>query len=134
MKTELRNEYTKMRQAKPFMLVGEDARCSLDAARTVLAFRSLELQGRVRIRAEAEEENYFDVYGEYDADVARYVENWGAWWVLSEYRADPCECCGEDKGWEQADSIGMCIYENPTSEYENCYVIDLMAEAVRLAS
>lgn len=38
MKRELIDLYLKCRKTKPFMLVGSDAKCSLEAARTILAF------------------------------------------------------------------------------------------------
>jgi hypothetical protein len=116
------------------MLVGQDAQSSLHAAKTVLRFRELEAQGKVRIVAEPEQENYFDVYGKPD-DEKEYqnlcdtIERMGCWYVHVDV-FDGCPVC--DRGsWETADSIGMCVYDNPCSPYENCYVIDLMAEAIK---
>ena len=33
--------------------------------------------------------------------------------------------------WEVVDSIGMCVYANPLDPFENCYVPDLMASALK---
>lgn len=33
--------------------------------------------------------------------------------------------------WRLSDSIGMCIYSDPTSPYENDYVPDLMRSAIK---
>ena len=133
MKTELIQEYKKARQFKPFMVEGQDAKCSLDVARTVLAFREAEKAGTVRIRAEAEEENYFDVYGEPDTPRERekivdQICCLGCWWIVTE-KWEYCESC-QRGGWVQMDSKGMCIYDNPCDPYENCYVTDLMQSAL----
>ncbi len=134
MTNTLKAEYAKMREHKPFMLYGSDAQCSLDAAKTVLAFRELERQGKVRLRAIPEDENYFDVYGkpdskaEYD-QIVDSLERIGCFCVVSE-RFDGCPVCGRGE-WELCDSIGMCVCENPLSPYENGYVIDLMNAAIK---
>jgi hypothetical protein len=36
----------------------------------------------------------------------------------------------EDAEWEMCDSVGMCIYCNPTDPLQNCYVTDLMRAAI----
>lgn len=126
-------EYRKARARKPFMIAGQDAAASLDAARTILRFRELEQAGLVRIRAEHQQENYFDVYGEPDTQREREaiidaIDRNGLSWVTTEV-FHTCECC-EDEQWEHADSIGMCIYSDPCDPYENCYVVDLMRSAI----
>ena len=134
MNTILQNEYRTMRTHKPFMLVGRDAECSLSSARTVLAFRELEAQGVARIRCEHEQENYFSVYGEPDTEKERQsiidaIDRMGCVVVIVEVWRG-CAECGRGE-WEHVDSIGMCIYDNPLSPYENCYVIGMMESAIK---
>lgn len=121
------------------MLVGEDAACSLRAARTILAFREKEREGKVRMRKEEEQENYFDVYGKPDGytnaqghwvsqkeaikELEELLERDGVWWTCSEWFN------GEE--WEQADSCGMHTgYKNPLDPFENCYVVQEMQAAL----
>lgn len=131
--------YRECRIRKPFMLVGHDARCSLDAARTILRFRELEAQGLVRMRAEPEEESYFDVYGEPEGyvnaqghrvsaeqeceEMCATLERDGCWRTVSEWFD------GDD--WQEADSCGMHTgYRNPCDPFENCYVVQEMQAAI----
>lgn len=110
-------------------------------AKRVVQFRELESLGLVRIRAEEEQEAYFDVYGEPEGYTDQYgkiitpeeerkqiiesIELNGCWYLVAEYRLD------ENDEWEMADSIGMNVgYDDPTSPYENWYVSDLMASAI----
>jgi hypothetical protein len=114
---------------------------ALRASKTLLAWEELEAQELVRLRADPEEENYFDVYGEPDGyvdgngrrvsaeqerkELEREIELNGCWFVRSEYRATP------DDEWERADSIGMLTgYRDPLSPFQNNYVIDLMRAAI----
>lgn len=102
--------------------------CALRDARTVAEFEELESQGLVRIKAEPEQESYFDVYGEPDNEKERkatedYLERWGCWAVFSEYFD------GDD--WQHADCIGMCVYADPMSPVENDYVPELMRAAIQ---
>jgi hypothetical protein len=114
---------------------------ALRASKTLLQWAELEDQDLVRLSAEPEQENYFDVYGEPDGyedgngrhvsaeqerkELEREIELNGCWVVYSEYRATP------DDSWERADSIGICTgYRDPLSPFENDYVIDLMQAAV----
>jgi hypothetical protein len=114
---------------------------ALRASKTLLQWAELEDQDLVRLSAEPEQENYFDVYGEPDGyedgngrhvsaeqerkELEREIELNGCWVVYSEYRATP------DDLWEHADSIDMCTgYRDPLSPFENDYVIDLMQAAV----
>lgn len=136
---ELLSLYRRCRRDKPFMLVGRDAECSLSAAKTILAFRELESRGLVRMRAEPEQENYFDVFGEPEsytnaqghevsADKAREdliatLDRDGCWWTVSEWF--------DGDEWQHADSCGMHAgYKNPLDPFENCYVIQEMRAAV----
>ena len=93
-------------------------------------FRSLESQGLVRLRAQSEQENYFDVYGEFYTDarerqeILETIERTGCWCVISEFFADG--------RWHWCDSVGFCTgYENPMNPKENEYVLDLMRLAIR---
>lgn len=128
MKKELLKMYRKCRAAKPFMLVGRDAECSLNSARTILRFRELEADGLVRMRCEPETENYFDVYGaeenpKYQKQMEEAIERFGLWWTCSEW--------WDGEEWRIADSCGMHTgYQNPLDPFENCYVIGEMKEAI----
>lgn len=125
--------YRKFRQHSPFMLVGRNAELALQSAKTLFRFEQLEAMGKVRLRMEDEQEDYFSVYGEpetqkqYD-EILHQLEIYGCYWITSEYN-DHCSKCDRDD-WEQSDSIGMCIYKNPLDPFENGYVIDLMKSAI----
>ena len=140
MNSKLLSLYHLCRQRKPFMLVGCDAACSLSAAKTILRFRELESRGLVRMRAEPEQENYFDVFGDPEAytnaqghevsaeqakaDLIATLDRDGVWWTCSEWF--------DGQEWHHADSCRMHTgYKNPLDPFENCYVIDEMAEAIR---
>lgn len=126
--TALRETYLQFRTRKPFMLVGHDAECSLGSAKTLLAFRELESRGLVRMRAEPEQENYFDVFGDDGTPAQRkrteeIIEQLGCWWTVSEWF--------DGDEWRHADSCGMHTgYKNPLDPFENCYVIQEMRAAV----
>jgi hypothetical protein len=94
---------------------------------------------QVRLVAEGEQENYFDVYGEPDAytniygkrvsaeqarkELIEQIERNGCYCIHSEYFD------GED--WQLADSVGMCAgYRNVLNPFENWYVVDLMQAAL----
>jgi len=53
---------------------------------------------------------------------SRASEITGCWWIVASVATG-------DK-WEHADSIGMCVYEDPLDPFQNCYVVDLMATAL----
>lgn len=145
MQTEIVKTYKRFRKDAPFMLVGRQAELALEAAKTLTTFRTLEDQGLVRIEAIPEEESYFDVFGDNEGldrnghpisreqarqNIIDTLERDGCWYVVTEYLSP------ETEEWEHADSIGMCTgYNDPTSPFENCYVIQLMQEAIdKLAS
>ena len=139
---ELIEMYRKCRKHKPFMLVGRDAECSLSAARTILRFLELESDGLVRMRAEPEEESYFDVYGDGELhhaernghpipyeqakkELIEMLDLHGVWWTVAEWRPD------ENCEWFQADSCGMHAgYEDALDPFENCYVVQEMQSAI----
>jgi hypothetical protein len=112
-------------------IVGENAKWALRHAKTLATFRTLESQGLVRIVAEPETDNYFDVYGDLTenprqlAELERTLELYGVRWVAADFFNPYTE------EWETADSIGMCTgYSDPTSPFENCYVPQLMRSAI----
>jgi len=114
-------------------MTGRQAEMALRDARILAEWRELESEGKVRLIAEPEQESYFDVYGEPDSEkerkaIVEALEDKGCYWVASEYLTT----CDNDEHevWEQADSIGMCVYDDPTDPFENCYVIDLMSSAI----
>lgn len=134
MNTQLRSDFQRFLYHGPALMVGRQAELALRDARILARWRELEAQGKVRLTVEPEQESYFDVYGEPDSERERKalegtLENLGCYWVASEYLS-ACTC-GETEEWEQADSIGMCVYEDPTDPFENCYVIDLMDAAIK---
>ncbi len=114
---------------------------ALRNAKTLARFEELEAEGRVKIVADPECENYWSIYGEPEGyvngygrrvspeeerkEIEEWIERFGCWFVVALY-LDPFT--GE---WEHADSIGMCIYDDPTDPYENCYVPDLQRSAIR---
>ena len=135
MNQKLISLYQKCRLHKPFTLVGSDAKCSLDAARTLLAWQQAESDGLVRMRCEPEQENYFDVYGKPEPwkhgqtqeqatrETEEMLERYGVWWTCSEW--------WDGNEWQMADSCGMHAgYKNPLDPFENCYVIDEMQSAL----
>lgn len=128
------NTYAKFRHA------GYPAQQALRYAKTLRTWEQADYKGLVKIEAKAEYENYFDVYGEpngYTDQHGRYhsaederkeieqeIEQKGCWYVVTYYRMD------EGDEWQQADSIGMCIYNDPCSPFENAYAADLMQSAL----
>jgi hypothetical protein len=128
MKNEVLKYYRKFRAAGMGGIVGEDASSCLDSARTLAQFTELETDGQVRLRMEPEQESYFSVYGysergRDDEETQRLIESQGVWFVVAEYQ----DHAGR---WLRADSVGMCIYDNPLSPFENCYIIGLMSAAI----
>ena len=121
---------------------GMGANQALHSARVLLEWEEAEAADLVRLRAEAEEENYFDVYGDPDgytnifgkrvsAEAAKQeiidsLESDGCWCSISEFRAS-----AEEEEWEMADSVGMHVgYWHVLNPYENWYIVDLMASAL----
>jgi len=128
---------------RKFKASGLNANQSLQSAKTVYAFQQLEAEGLVRMRAEPETDCYLDVHGEPEAYTAKngkrvsaeqakkelieILDRYGCWWTTSEY-------LDENGEWQQADSCGMHTgYENVLCPFQNCYVVDEMAAAVRAA-
>lgn len=116
------------------------AACALRNAKTLADWREAEVVGMVRIGSEPDDgDDYFAIYGsscgytdlngrrvtpeQEENEMRETIERLGCWVVWAQFWN------GED--WEQADSVGMCIYENPESPFENCYVPDLMESALR---
>jgi hypothetical protein len=119
MKTQL-NTYKKCRKS------GYSA---LEAWRTQKIVAQWDAAGEdVRLRAEPERENYFDVYGEPDTqeereEIKRSIDRDGCWRVVSEY-------LGPDGEWHWADSIGMIIAANPLDPLQNPCATELMQVAL----
>jgi hypothetical protein len=133
MDTQLRQDFRHFLYNGPSMMTGRQAEMALRDARTLREWRELESEGKVRMVMEPEEENYFDVYGEPDTEkerksIVETLDRLGCYWVAAEYLT----ACDNDEHevWEQADSIGMCVYEDATDPFENCYVIQLMQSAI----
>jgi hypothetical protein len=101
--------------------------CALRSARTIIEFEKLEHAGLVRLECIPEEDNYWSVCGKPETEKERkfvedFIDRWGLWVVCSQYL--------DDAGWKSADSIGMCMYHDPLSPFENDYVPGLMAAAM----
>jgi hypothetical protein len=135
MTPELLRLYRRFRTDPPFMLYGSNAAQALSAAKTLLQFQELEEAGLVKIDYEPDQ----------DPD-ASYIDDWPH---LSERTRQRLKdeyydtCVGvityarttEDDEWEDVDSIWGCAgYKDPTSPFENCYVIDLMDTAIKHAT
>lgn len=123
----IKREYVRIRKAGLGGIVGEDALSSLRIARTIHTFNRLD-EDYVRVVAVPDESpdlSHLDDLpeGKRKAEVERLNRD-GVWVVVSEFRTDT------DSDWQQADCIGGCDYSNPTSPYENCYVPDLMSNAI----
>ena len=131
-----------LQEYRKFRLAGYQPPEAVRAARTVLEFRTLWLDGLVEIAQEHEVENYFDVFGEPDGyvnangkrvsaeqerkEIEDSIERLGCMTTYANVRDDA------DSEWETIDSCGMHVgYEDATSPYENAYVIDHMAACVR---
>lgn len=125
---------------REFRDAGYNPSDALSCARTVAEFSDLERKGFVTVDVEYEDENYWDVYGEPEgyvniygrhvsadeerAEIEHLIDVWGLTYVMARYRTDP------DEEWQDADSVGMCLYERPGDPLQNCYVPDLMRSAI----
>lgn len=130
MNPQIRTDFRRFLDAGPYATPPGRAACALDHARILAAWREAEDAGHVRLRSEPEHECYFDVYGEPDDErererISDLIDRLGCYWVVAEYLT-------EDDEWEQADSIGMCIYKDPECPFENCYVPGLMQSALHM--
>lgn len=134
MTKELERMYRRFRADPASMLVGRNAEMALRYARIMLAWEELESKGVVRLRVESD-----DDYRRHEYDSGKCTDDHpcaecqaldkgdGAWGTIAEYRIDP----DDDDAWETADSCwGHVGYDDPASPFENCYVIDEMAEAI----
>lgn len=133
MNASLRSDFHRFLETGGYATPPGRTACALRSARILAEFRAAESAGLVRIVPQAHDENYFDVYGEPDSEKERLqieasLERMGCWLVSAEVN-EGSESEGDD--WISADSIGMCVYEDPCDPFENCYVIDLMASALR---
>lgn len=124
---QIRTIYAKLRANPVSILVGRAAEMALRQAKIIAQFRSLEARGLVRISSDDEQENYFDVYGKPDTEkemkqMQETLNRMGCKWVYSEWF--------DGENWNMADSIGMCVYEDAESPFENGCVADLMEGAI----
>jgi hypothetical protein len=123
--------YRKVRKASPVMLVGLNAQCCLNIARTIEQWDILEDAGFVRIKVVDDPDpdfSYLDTWEHVSARTKeRYLEEWAANTVIvtCQYRTTL------ESRWEHGDSIGGCTgYKDPKSPLENCYVSDLMTTTI----
>lgn len=131
MNTQLRKDFTRFLNSQGYCTPPGRAACALRSARTLAEWRQAEAVGLVRLQADPEQENYFDVYGKPDSEKERKaiedcLERMGCYVVYSEVNHG-----SESRDdWQHCDSVGMCVYDNPLDPFENCYVIDLMRSAL----
>lgn len=135
MTPEIKKLYRQARKA------GYPASHALRVAKTVSRFQELKALGLVEMRAEPEDENYFDIYDEPEAYTNTYgkrvtakearkeiediLERDGCWWTGAYWRLST-----KDE-WELADSCGMHIgYSNVLDWQQNWYVPDEMRSAI----
>ena len=126
---------------KDFRAAGYTAQHALRAAKIVERWNALEGAGLVRLGQDAEQDDYFDVFGEPDGytdgngkrvsaeqerqDLLDSFERDGLWIVYGEYST-----LG-DGAWHMADSVGMCAgYRDALDPLENWYVPDIMQSTI----
>lgn len=137
---QIRSDFQRFLYHGPAIMTGRQAEMALRDAKTLKAWREEQLQprvnddndwdlGTVRLVMEPEVENYFNVYGEPDSErekreLIETLNSKGCYWVASEFW-NP-----DSQEWEVADSIGMCVYDDPLDPFENCYIVQLMQTAI----
>jgi len=113
------------------MLVGHNAELALESAKILDRWEQMEADGLVKIEAVYDDDpdpSFYDTWEHLSERSKeqlkqRYCED--CYIVQTYYRADA------EFDWQWADSIGGCSgYNDPTSPFENCYVIDLMESAI----
>ena len=93
-------------------------------------FKAYASQDLVRLRAEEEQESYFDVYGEPDSaqereELVRLIDLYGCWRIVTEVFIGGA--------WHHCDCVGCCAgYRNVLDPRENAYVIDIMRSAIEM--
>lgn len=117
MTEEEKRIYTKFRDA------GWPAAQALSNVKILAKWDRAEDAGLVRLWAEDETENYFDVYGETDSEKERReicdsINNYGCLCVCGQVR---------DGKWITVDSVGMIIDPHPLDPYKSPYVVDIMS-------
>lgn len=127
--------YRKFRHHSPFVLVGQNAKIALDAARTLRKWEELESNDLVKIESKPDDDpdpSFYDTW-EHLSDRTReelkqaYCDD--CWGVITYYRCPHCD------DWKEADSVwGNSGYSDPCSAFENCYVIGLMQSAIEKAT
>lgn len=131
---------------------GESAVNAWRSAVIVAAFKSRECGEHdepapgvsdVRLRAEPEQDSYFDAFGEPEAyttpngrkvsksearrELAEILDRDGVYVVIAE------AWDAERGAWVSAGCVGMCCYPDPLDYRQNQYVPDLMESALNLA-
>jgi hypothetical protein len=121
------NNITKLYKA--FRRDGYTASHAVHAARTLSAFRKLEVEGLVRIRVEADEEPYD--WGDIEPSESdiETLNNLGVWGTIGEVY-EGCKHCGNGKWTHVASCWGHAGYQDPSDPFENWYIIDHMASCV----
>ena len=124
-----------------FRAAGYSAQSALHAAKVYSAFSD---RDDVRIMADDEQENYFDVYGEPEGYVNLFVRNVTADQerdeLVEQIERNGCYCVysqardPQSGKWRVVDSVGMCVgYRDACSPFDNEHVIDLMQAAIEFA-
>lgn len=124
--------YRKFRRSGMGGIVGQDASMCLRSARILDRWQDLENAGLVRIRTEFDtnpDPSFYDTWphlSERTREALKEEYCNDCYGVIAEFRADRSD------EWEQADSVWGCAgYNDPSSPFENCYVIDLMRAALK---
>ena len=123
--------YRQFRNHSPFMLVGQNAKITLDAARTFEQWNELESAGFVGIRAEFDPDpdpSFYDTWPHLSERSKSELKNRyrSDCWIVQTFIVN-------DEGEETViDSIGGCSgYDDPCCPFENCYVVDMMGETIK---
>lgn len=127
-----------------FRMRGYDPATAKRNAVVLERFEWLSYQGKVRMYATPQEEDYIvATYGKSGPDgyigkngkrvskkaareeLEEIISRLGVWWVTSQIWNE------KTQSWEVVEGIGFCCgYDNPLSPFENCYVPDLMRTAI----
>lgn len=137
----IRAEYRRLRTTgENGWIVGENARCCLDDARTRIAFEDAERAGLVRLRfvpdSEPFDDSYIDTWTDQTesqrerarAELWEKIERDGVWGLVGQFRVSPAETISEidgDDGWENADGVWGFVGTEP-----NGYESGIMAETL----
>ena len=149
LRQEVIDEYRRQRET---LFIGgrifqRSANVALYNAKAIVEFTAMRDEGKVRITMAYEKENYFDVFGQPEGyegqhgwvtpeeervEIEDMIQSMGCYVVMAE-TWNGCQECGRGE-WEMVDSVGMCIYSDPTDPYENEYVPGMMKAAIEAVS